>query len=495
MHRFLFYQPADNQAPPDLNGAHLLGNDGIPIRGEIRLVDGGIQCTSRTQDPFGISLLWPVAGFGRLQLETTRLPERDTPYVLNVELARHRLMRITLKREEWGLFDFEGMEEISAQIEQARAHFISALENSDDPPTAARLADESLRLGLVAAERLCQFHASVFLDRRQQGNGFRKEVFGATISTDCSPGILTPPVRELFNFIRIPFVWRDLQSKEADIRFKHIDPWIKAGMEARLALYGGPLLDFRVGSVPDWMYIWENDFETILDYAREHVRRSVKRYVNYVTSWIVASGVHADCVFSFNFEQIMEITRMAVTTTKEIAPHARIILDLTQPWGEYFARNQRSIPPLLYADLAVQSGIPFDAFGLQFLFGIKSEGYYLRDLLQISALIDKLANLNKPLHITAVAVPSTAGNSNNKCDKDVHWSQPWTDQIQADWLVAFCETALSKPYVESVCLQTLADDDGGAIPCGGILRKDHSPKPAFDQLKAMIQRLQGKPAE
>ncbi len=50
----------------------------------------------------------PGRGGGRQrhQLETTRVPPRDKPYVLNVEPARFRLMKVMQKQEDWNLFDF-----------------------------------------------------------------------------------------------------------------------------------------------------------------------------------------------------------------------------------------------------------------------------------------------------------------------------------------------------------------------------------------------------
>ena len=111
MHRFAFHLPAEVDPAALLHGAHLVGAEGVPVRAEIRLDRGMIHGESRGTDAVGLSLLWPVKGFGTVQLETTRLPPANEPYHLNVELARHRLMRISFKREEWGLFDYPGMDE------------------------------------------------------------------------------------------------------------------------------------------------------------------------------------------------------------------------------------------------------------------------------------------------------------------------------------------------------------------------------------------------
>ncbi|MCK4342671.1 MAG: hypothetical protein KAY37_13215 [Phycisphaerae bacterium] len=491
MHRFMCYPKQKRQPPPDLHGAHLVGTDNVPVRAEIRWKNGAIVCMPRTQDPVGLSLLWPVNGFGTVQLQTTRLPVREKPYHLPLELARHQLMRLSVKREEWGLFDYSGLDDLSARIDQARDAFVAALQKIDNPTAATRLANESLAHGLAAGEEMSRFHASVFLSRRRQSGGFSRPYLGVC----AAPGVaksaaLVERIAAAFDFVRIPFVWREIQPTEPQHLYGPLDECVKACGVAGLSLRGGPLLNFGVKSVPDWMYLWEDDFEAIYEAAREHVERTVKRQGKMIASWIAVSGLHADNVFGFSFEQVMELTRMAASVTKQTAPRSQVLIDLTQPWGEYYARNQQTVPPLLYADMVVQSGINFDGFGLQFLFGIGSEGYHLRDLLQISSLIDKLANLGKPIHITALGAPSNTPNgSGDGPAPGGEWRAPWSDNVQANWITSLCEIALSKPYVETVCVQPLTDCANNVITNGGLLREDHSPKPVLDRLIEMRQRF------
>lgn len=484
MHTFLWF-PTNAEAPaPELRGAYLIGADGVPARGELRIEGGAIVCETRYTDAIGLSLLWPVKNSGLVQLETTRLPARETPYHLHIELARHRLLRISTKMEEWGLFDYPGMEELSQQIDMAREVFIGALQKVDDPLAAAKLADQALAMAIDASDRMCQFHAGVFLARRQQAGGFARHFLGVQLLPGATTSAHLSRAVEGFDFVRVPFVWRDIQPTEHGVQYEKLDTLIKASVKAGLSIRGGPLLNFGVRFVPDWMYIWENDYEAIAEFAREQIRRTVMRYATHTPSWIVAGGLHAENVFSFNLEQIMDLTRMAASVTKQIATRAQVILELTQPWGEYYARNQRSAPPLLYAEMAVQSGVPFDAFGLQFLFGLDSDGFHRRDLLQISSLIDRIANLGKPMHVTAVGVPSkTGGNGvSGGC---------WSDQIQADWLASFMDVVLSRPFVESVCLESLADSANNLIPNDGVLRETLQPKPAFERLATVRAKLRG----
>ncbi len=486
MHKFAWYPTDHRKRPPDLHGAHLVGNDNVPLRADIRWDGHIICCTPRVQDPVGLSLLWPVKDFGIIQLQTTRLPAREQPYNLHLELARHQLMRLTVKREEWGLFDYGGTEDISGDIDRCRDAFIKALQQAD-PRASARHADESLACGLVAAEKMARFHAAVFLGRRQQSGGFARPFLGAALPESLKQLGILRQLSPIFDFVYLPFVWRSIQPTEQAAVYEPLETWIKACQATKLAIRGGPLLSFGVSSVPDWMYIWENDFESIYEAARQYVERTVRRFSKQVGSWVVASGLQADNVFGFTFEHIMELTRMAATVTRQVAPRAQVLIDLSQPWGEYYARNQQTVPPLLYADMAVQSGINFDGFGLQLLFGLPAEGYHVRDPFQISSLIDRLANLGKPLHITGLGAPS----SQSADAAGGQWHAPWSEQTHAEWLTTLCEICLSKPYVETVCLRPLADGPDSVIASGGLLREDLTPKLAFTRLSEMRQRLVG----
>lgn len=484
MHRFAFFPSGNAKFRPDVSSAILLGADGVPVRGEIHVDGSNIVCESRNPDALALSILWPVDGVGTIQLETTRLPARDEPYHLNIELARHRLMRISSRREEWGLYDFPGMNGIATKVDDAQAAFVGAMQALPDTAAAAKLADRAIALAVMSSEEMCRFHAGVFLSRRKQSTSLVRGFFGTSVNALVGKTVGKIKLGDLFGFARIPFVWRDIQRKEQASTYDTHDALVKLCAKEGLPLRSGPLLNFGVQFIPDWMYIWENDYEAIAEFAKEHVRRTVQRYAGQISSWVVAGGLHNESVFPLNFEQIMELTRMAATITKQSAPRSQIVLELTQPWGECYARNPRTVPPLLYAEMATQSGISFDAFGLQLLFGIDSEGFHLRDQLQITSVIDRLANLGKPIQLTAVAYPSSGGKGG-----EPHGG--WSEEAQADWISTLGELALSRPYVESICIQTLVDSPSAVVPFSGLLREDLTPKPAIERIAKFRQGMIG----
>lgn len=464
----------------DLGGAYMVGSDGVPLRAELEFRDATILCAKRADGPAALALLWDVPECGAMMLETSRLMDREQPYILPLELARGRLTRINLKREDWGLFDFEGVEPVAGEIDQARDLLVEALK-AETPADQGKMADAALRQAILAGERLSQFHADIFLARRKQIHAFTRRTLGCTVAIENTTDGYRQRLREGFDFAYLPVPWRAIEPKQGEFNWRPFDAWVEWLAKHRMPMRLGPLVSFHENHVPPWVSMYETDFETVRNLIFEHVRRLVERYGNYVYQWQVICGVHAENTFDFTFEQLMEVTRVTVALVKQLAPRSQTLIDLVAPWGEYYARNQRTIPPLLYADMVVQSGVGFDGLGVQLLFGRPADGMYVRDMFQISEKLDRLGNLGKSVHVTAVQVPSQQGANGavGGC-----WRKSWDEAVQAQWVKEFYTIALSKPFVESVAWLDLADIGGPeGLEGGGLLRSDLAPKPAYKVVK------------
>ncbi|GMU21243.1 MAG: hypothetical protein AMXMBFR13_13360 [Phycisphaerae bacterium] len=460
------------------------------MRAELELRDSVVLCAKRADGPAALALLWPVPGSGSLLLETSRLLDREKPYNLVLELVRGRLMRINQKREDWGLFDFEGIEKVSSELEKARDLLVDALK-ADDGAQQAVTANAALQMAVVGGERLSLFHADIFMARRKQAHAFSRRTLGCTVDLANSVEAYRQRFRECFDFAYLPMHWRVIEPKQGEFNWRPFDAWVEWLAKSRIPMKVGPLVSFNEAHVPDWLSIYETDFESVRNFIFEHVRRIVERYGNYVYQWDVLSGIHADNIFHFTFEQLMEVTRVTASLVKQLSPRSQTVINLVAPWGEYYARNQRTIPPMLYADMVVQSGVGFDGLGVHFLFGKPQDGMLVRDMFQISEKLDKLGNLGKPVHITAVQVPSSPLGE-EAADSGGYWREPWSEAVQAQWIKEFYNIALSKPFVESITWADLVDrPDAGLIPSGGLLTTEMRPKAGFKVLRQLRTELLG----
>ena len=473
----------------DVAGAYVVGTDDVALRADITFEDGIIHCDKRAPGPAGLAIMWPTDGAGTLLLDTVRLLERMKPYVLSVELARGRLLRINQKLEDWGLQDFVGIEPIGEQITEARATLIQAL-MADAPAQASVLGAKALASALQASEALAQYHAQALPPRRRAGSGATRALLG------CSVGHLAPTEPQLqrlagaFDFINLRAIWRDIEPREQQFNWKPLDAWVEAAVKRRIPIKMSSLLSFTERDVPDWLYIWEHDFDTMRDLAAEHLRRVVSRYAQYVHAWDAISGIHANCCFAFTFEQLLELTRMATALVRKTAPRATSLVNLVGPWGEYYAANQKTIPPMLFAEMVVQGQVDFDGFGLECPFGPPLEGMYVRDLFQVASLLDAFSKLGKPIHMTSVQVPAAPVDADDPAAGGM-WLAPWSERCQAEWTRRFLQIASSRPFVESVVWRSLTDNADDDIPSGGLLRGDLSPRLAYGEF-AKMRADQGK---
>jgi len=531
-----------------LRQTYLVGPDSVPVAGEVHFEDGLIHCVKTTAEAAGVATqvdldeptireLADIADaddpelvlrpLGSLILRTCLLPERNRPYLLSLELARHQLMLLLNKLEEWQLFDLPPTDPIMRLFEGARSSFTESLVaqrfESDESThgfgvRSHRLALRALWLAVEAGERLALRDASVRFRDRHSGAMYDAAVEAASGAPTQGPrstapvinharaGVVlpTPPAigcvaspasfgepaqqaaRRACEFITVPMRWIDLEPSEGEYAYTPTDRWIEWAVRVgRVPVVAGPVIDFGPEAVPEWLYIWENDYETLRELVYEHMKAVVTRYRRTIARWTVASGLHVNANFKLSFEQMMDLTRICVLVVRKLHPTAKVQVEITQPWGEYYTHDRRSLPPMLYAEMLAQAGIHVDAVSLRLPMGTPTPGAGTRDLLTLSALLDQYATLERPLSVSAVAVPSAVPTTPPDQPElsPGWWRSPWNEQTQADWTSAALAIALAKPYVESVCWAGLMDARGALTPPStGLITTTGAPRPVLERL-------------
>jgi len=468
-----------------------MGPESVPAQADITFENGLLQLRRSDEHAVGISLLWDLGSHGCFVLETTRLASREKPYVLNVELARFRLMKVVQKQEDWNLFDFPKAERFGIKFREAQDLLAQSLGLLHDPAEASKLSDRALLLAIELSEELCTFHADLLIQRRRGNGAFVKHVVGCRIDTSVQNDKYREMLAGNFDYAVVPMSWRQLEPEEHKFDTAAVDDWIEVLSKKRLPIIAGPLIQLDEAHLPDWMFIWEHDFDSIRELAYEYVQRIVQRYRKAVSMWNVVAGLNASGAFSLSFEQIIELTRLLVSQVKALLPNTRTLITITQPFGEYHAKSTPSVPPMMYAEMVAQAGINFEAFGVEIEMGVPSAGRFTRDLFQLSCMLDKFSALGRPLFVTAIGVPGRHSvdpddTSEGRLDPSHagRWRRNWDPQLQADWMEAVYHLALSKPYIESLSWANLADIHP-SLPGGGLLDDVLRPKPAFEKLQEM----------
>ena len=510
-------------------GAIGMGPESVPVPADIAFEQGLLHVrrgggmgmtaegiTAANGGPaVGVALLWDLGPLGTFLMETTRLMPRPAPYNLNVELARFRLMKIVQKQEDWNLFDFPKPDppppgttaptplpasRFQARLREALDAFATALGLLHRPAEAAEAAaaaDTALAIAVDISEELAAFHADLLIQRRRSNGAVAKHVIGCRVDPSVSNEKYRETLAGSFDYAVVPMTWRHMEPAEHKFDTAAVDDWVELLSKRRVPIIAGPLIQLDEAHLPDWMFIWEHDFDSLRELAYEYVQRIVQRYRKAVSMWNVVAGLPANGAFSLSFEQVIELTRLLVSQVKALLPNSRTLVTITQPFGEYHARKQQSVPPLAYAEMVSQAGINFEAFGVELEMGVPSPGRFTRDLFQLSCLLDKFSTLGRPLFVTAIAAPGQStpdpgDRSEGRLDPSAggRWHRPWDPELQAEWMDAVYHLALSKPYVESLCWSDLADIRPG-LPGGGLLDDVLRPKPAFEKVQALRTKFHG----
>ena len=463
----------------DLAGAYIFGPDRTPLRDSenVTFENGTISCSGDGFEAAGLSVLWPINGYGSIMMPTTRLRKRPRPYILNLELARSRMMQIIIKREDWAFFDEDNT--VSKVAHEVQDLYIKAVENINDPVKASILADKCLKNAVIFSEKMAEKYASAILSIRKKNNALGRTTLGCTVDNlSIGDDTYRKRVLDLFGYITIPVNWANIEKERGVYNFSEIDNAIQKLAGQKILIAAGPLLKFSPEFLPEWLLNSEHSFEKLQEACYDFVTKIVSRYSNYVKVWNVISGVNCFNHFDFTFEQVLEITRSACIASRSADNRSKKVIEVSMLWGEYYAKNTKTVPPLVYVDMVVQSGINFDAFGIELKFGKNDHGYFLRDMMQISSRLDCFLAVPKPVHITGIEIPGVC-ESELGLDSGGTWKGKWCESNQSLWIERLYKILLGKPFIGTVTYGKLCDSHSNYIAKSGLINSELGVKKSY----------------
>jgi hypothetical protein len=490
--KFQVTSPDPASRLPDLRKAYVSGLDRTPARISVEFRQGVMACHRESNESGRLFVPWPVEGFGTPIVGTATLIERRDPYNLAVELARGKLNEVRNQLSDWTLMGLRTTPELDQALASATASFIKAATAADDLQGSYSAAQASLAGAFHAGRLLVESYTGQVLQTRLAASSKLTTQLAGMIEGDPKQSAWAAEWSSAFNAARIGVPWKQLAPSEGQYAWDELDAQLAWIRKAQLPLQAGPLIDFRPSALPDWIWLWEGDFETILGLVADLVRVAVQRYRGKIPVWHLVHRPASTDVLGLTEEEQIRISARAIQVARQVDPAAQYTIGVERPWAEWMGSSAFQLGPLHLADYLVRADLGLAGIAIEVAPGYSAPGSHIRDLFDFSKLLDLYALLNLPLHVW-LTIPSASG-PDVRSDPSVwvesaQWPRPPDPTSQAVWAAQWIALAVAKPYVRSVSWSQTADANYHLYPHGGLFHTDGSPKPLLPWLKSFRREI------
>lgn len=457
--------------------AYMSGMDGVPWHSHNRRRGEQWVLARPVRDSGNLFVPWQLDGL-ELTLSTATLMERDTPYLLPLELARGTLNRLRSQMVEWEAAGLQLPADLAAKTQHATSLFTRALAAVErDVNEALAAAEQAIQRSARCLEQLGVEYSRQALEFRHQQSPRLGTMLAVNIG-HARPyeGEGARRLVAAFNTAVIPINWRQLEPNTGEYCWDELDQQVQWCEQRSLRICVGPLLRPSPGLLPEWIYLWEEDFDQLQSCAAMFVQEVVRRYKGRVHLWHAASRLNVAGALSIGEEARLRLAVRSIEAVRQVDPQTPVVTSVDQPWGEHLAREDLDLSPLHFADALVRADLGLAGIGLEINFGQHPRGTQPRDPVELCQQIDRWSLLGLPL-LVLVTVPG--GDTR---DGAASCPQFRTPEQQAEQTARLLSIFLAKTIVHGIVWNQL--DDGQAqqpYPCG-LFDDAHVPKPVLQTI-------------
>jgi hypothetical protein len=476
------------QRGSDYRKAYVTGLDRTPGRVGVELRNGMMTCVRETTESGRLFVPWPIEGHGTPIIGTATLSERPTPYVLAIELARGKLNDVRNQLADWNQMGLRSTPQLERALDEAQRAFIRAATSLDQPEASLASARDAMRLALDAGDLLMEAYTTQVFQSRLVTTSRLPTYLGCVLDGD--PQAVPPALdwSRTFNACQAGVSWRQVAPSEGQYRWDLLDAQVAWCRRNRLAMEAGPLIEFRKGALPDWLWLWEGDYETIGGLMADFVRQAVSRYKGKIPLWHVVHRAASGEILGLTEEDQVRIAARAVQVAHQADPSAQVTIGVDRPWAEWMGSSPFQLGPLHLCDYLLRADLGISGIAIEIAPGYSAPGSHIRDLFEFSKLLDLYSLLNVPLHLWIV-MPSAAGLDPNAEPgirvETAQWPSPPDEALQANWGARWIALAIAKPFVRTVTWLQASDATPHIYPNGGLIRPDQTAKPLVPWLQSV----------
>jgi GH35 family endo-1,4-beta-xylanase len=284
----------------------------------------------------------------------------------------------------------------------------------------------------------------------------------------------------LFNYATVPFYWMYYEPRPGGARHAYMDTLVKWCGDRGIAVKGHPLAWNWYD--PSWL---PTDSEDIHRRQLARIDECVARFAGRIERWDVVNEAAAydrpkfvseiSPKYSAMWKKVgrMELARECFAHARKANPKAILLINDFQ--------LDQSYEQVIEQLVDEQGKRLYDVIGLQSHMGSK---VWPND--KIWQTCETFARFGVPLHFTEASITSGGNAAMYGPNDPRNISTPEGEARQAREIVRFYTVVFSHPAVEAITWWDFCDWSMGGLTIG-LVRKDMSKKPAYDELKQLIK--------
>ena len=470
--RFIIPDPA-RILPQAVQTAQVCNRERLPFVTRTVLASNGELTVDREESESGnFQILWPIADRGPLLLSTATLMEREQAYQLPLELARGTLNRVRNLLADWLASGLTIPEQAQGHLAESLHYFIQSVSTQGSPATSAEQAEQAIVAALAAIDSISLAVVEHVAELRQRQPSKVVPLFAVRLGESAPSPAVAAPLLAGFNAATIPFSWGKIEADEGRQNWAFADAKLQWCQSHGLRICGGPLIELERRTLPDWIYLWEGDFENLLIVAGDYVRTVVQRYRGKVHFWNATGRLITGDALDLDEEQKLQLAGRVIETIRSVDTQAPVLVSFDQPWAEYMSRRDAELSPLQFAEALVRSNLGIAGIGLEINLGTAPHATLPRDLFEFSNHLDTWGTLGLPL-LLSLCAPSGGG---------------FSPQWQQHWLESYLPLIFARPTVQAIIWNQLLDTDSDEFAHCGLVDSHGHIKPAFSAFAALRKK-------
>ncbi len=477
--------PPERITPEVAQQAYMSGIDRIPWAIKTTLDNGLLSVQRPTSDSGRLHLPWPVAKRGLVTLNTASLMEQEETYRLPLELARGTIVELRNQLADWQTIGLAVPESVLAKLALAVGE-LSWATVADELAEVSQRAEKAIAAALDASDRLTAAYSEQALAVRRRNGSKAFLGLGANLGPALLDAYASRQFLLTFNSAQAPVPWRDVETTEGNFTWTTSDKQIEWCRAHQLKVLAGPLLMLDRHALPDWLYLFEDDFENMAHLVLTFVRAAVQRYRGQVDCWICAGRVNAPDALGVSEPERVRLVAGTIELVRSLDPNTPAMVSFDQPWCEYLRQQHSDFPPLHFADALLRAGLDLSGFVLEVNIGTSPGATLPRSTLEFSRQLDNWSKLGLPLWLSLSAPSGIDPDPLAQRASELPTSS-WTATIQQSWVARVVPLALSKPMVRGVLWNQLSDGVPHDFPNAGLFDRNGKVKPILGTLAAIRQ--------